>query len=343
MKTTKIIVLAGCVIGALLFLGAGFVLYRGVVQFGEARDDLEDAKLDLGRYYEAKVFPSESNVNRERDNTKQVDLWFKELVGELCKGNVISDERSPSKFIGVFESVQRRLVKEARKAGTVLPDPADSFSFGFGQYSGTGTLPKPTDVPRLTEQLVIVNRLALILFNNRVKTVTKIEREAFEQADQSADSQAGESRRDDRRRDRRSDSRRDRDRRKPTASASVGDAGRIRAGELYARMHFVLEFRAKQSALLDILNALAAHPMFIVVTSVSLSKPTPELVPVIAEEESEDSRAGFGGELTSEKTAEAPKLGPKYPVCGIKMEIPLDVRLELDVYKFREATLDSGD
>ncbi len=81
--------------------------------------------------------------------------------------------------------------------------------------------------------------------------------------------------------------------------------------------------------------------MFVVVTSLTLSKTTPELVPKPVESDEDDG--GFGDPSAKASPLVAQRLGPNYPVCGIKMEIPMDVRLELDVYKFREAAVDSGD
>jgi len=341
MKTAKIIVAVGCAVGAILFLGAGFVLYRGVGRFNAARQDLENVQRDLDRHYKANPFPSTDNVDLERANTKQVDAWFNALMSTLGEGNVTSTERSPSRFKIAVEAASRSLVNASQKSGTELPDEG-AFAFGFDRYAGTsGTLPKPQDVPRLMEQLVIVNRLSLLLFRHRIKELGKIERDVFEAAADAPDSgeESGRGRSRDRSRARPSS-------RPASTSGSGSQAGILGEGDLYAKMHFAFEFRAKESALLGILNALADNKMFITVTSVSLSKKTPELVPEIVESEAGgESIAGmaFGAEPDSKASAEAQRLGPNYPVCGIKMEVPMDIRLELDVYKFREATVDSGD
>ncbi len=342
MKTAKIIVAVGCAIGAILFLGAGFVLYRGVGRFNAARQDLENVQRDLDRHYKANPFPSTENVDLERANTKQADAWFNALMSTLGQGNVTSTERSPSRFKIAVEAASRNLVKASQKAGAELPEEG-AFAFGFDRYAGTsGTLPKPQDVPRLMEQLVIVNRLSLVLFKHRIKELSKVERDVFEAAADAAvtEEESGRGRSRDRGRSRPSSG-------SASTSGSATKVGVLGEKDLYAKMHFAFEFRAKESALLGILNALAANKMFINVTSISLSKKTPELVPEISEEpEAGTGITGMGfGEAPQpkEKSLEAQRLGPNYPVCGIKMEVPMDVRLELDVYKFREATVDSGD
>jgi len=346
MKTAKIIVSVACAIGAVMFLAAGIVLYRGICRFNTAREDLEKVKRNLASYYEAPIFPSRENVVRELANAKQADAWFDELMATLRRGNVESDERSPSKFINVSETVRRRLTDEAKTAGTDLPSAAQAFAFGFDRYSGTGTLPKPQDVPRLTEQLVIVNRICLVMFKNRVKAVTKIERDEFEDASEAGQVTGGPEAAPRRRSSRRSAGRSgaagpDAD---MTPKSSRQQAGTIGENDLFARFHFALEFRAKASALVDLLNELSAHSMFVVVTSLSLSKPSPELVPEVVDPQAgSPGGAGFGATRTAAVAAATPQLGPNYPVCGIEMEIPMDIRLELDVYKFREADVDSGD
>jgi hypothetical protein len=349
MKTLKIIILSASAVGLTLFIAVGFILFRGITRFNTARADLDRAKTNLERYYEAPIFPSRENVDKELANAEQIDAWFDELMGALGKGNVTSKQRSPSKFKNVFEVARKRLVNEGQKAGTELPASGQPFAFGFDRYSGTGTLPKPQDVPRLTEELVIINRLTHVLFKHRVKAISKIERVEFEgkpgtAANVNAPAAAGGANSGNSRR--RPSSRRGRSGRSGAAQVQPNAAGPKNAGvigndDLFAKLHFVFEFRAKESALLEIINALSAQPMFVVVTSLSLSKETPELVPKPAEVEGDSN---FGGVSSTPADAVVThRLGPNYPVCGIKMEIPLDIRLELDVYKFREAAVDSGD
>jgi len=330
-------------------MGAGFMLYKGITDFNESRNNLDKLKTSLERHYKAEIFPSQENVKIELGNSDQADEWFNNLISTLSKGNIISSERSPSKFITTGNVVRSSLEKKARKAGTVMPDSKSSFAFGFERYTrNDGTMPKSEEVPRLIEQLVIINRICTILFENNIKEISSVKRDVFESvgdpgAENTAEA-AGRSRgRGGRSRSR--DSRTSRGSGDGGSSADVSQVGIIGDDALYAKMHFVFEFRAKEKALLDILNALSTSKMFVVVTSVSLSKKTPELVPKIVEPvDAEDDALGFGSRhpKKEDKPVVAPKLGPNYPVCGIKMEIPMDIHLELDVYKFKEADSDSG-
>ena len=323
-----------------MFLGASFMLYRGVSDFNASKRERAKIKSGLGRYYKAKTFPSSENVKQELENSSQADQWFNTLISELNKGNITSRETSPTKFKTAAYNVRHNLEKKARKAGTELPEISSSFAFGFERYAGAeGTLPKSDDVARLIEQLVIVNRISVVLFDNNIKSLSSVKRDVFEISAGVTSKQP--------KRSGRSRSRTARPSSSSSSSASLRNVGLIGEGELFSKMHFVFKFRAKERALLDILNAFSTHKMFIVVTSVSISKPTPVLVPdVVGSSENKDSVVLDAlGSNRSEKDDEAiapPKLGPNYPVCGLKMEVPMDISIELDVYKFKEADIDSG-
>lgn len=340
MKTAKIIIISSCAVGAILFLGAGFMLYRSVTDFNASKADLTKVKRSLDRYYDASIFPSLDNVKQELDNSQQADDWFGKLVSLLYKGNVNSSETSPTRFKNAANNARRNLDKKAREAGTEMPDSSANFAFGFERYAGTeGTLPQSADVARLIEQMVIINRISLILFDNNIKSLTSVKRDVFETSI-GAPKKAKRPTRGARGRAGRANAAQ-----KPSAAA-LANVGIIGSESLFAKMHFVFEFRAKEKALLDILNAFSTNKMFIVVTSVSLSKNTPPLVPAVvdpAAANGTDALAALDhGRAENTEDVVVERLGPNYPVCGIKMEIPLDIRIELDVYKFKEAGLDSG-
>lgn len=338
MKKAQIITLSLCAMGAIALLSAGFVLYRGISRFGQAHEALDTAKTRLEGFYREPVFPSSDNVRRENTNTVKLAGWFDELAAELRKGNVVSDERSPSTFKSVYlEKTLARLLQEAQAAGTELPA---NFGFGFGQYAGTPTLPSPEDVPRLMEQLVLVNRISRILFANRVKALGSVERAAFEVPALSPATSAvappapaGPSSR--------------RQRPQPAAApplaASAKQSGVVTEGALFGKHRFVIEFSAKESAVIGVLNALVASPTFTVVKVVRLNKGIPVLMPVTVDAAAAGTVPIPGFDAPSPTVASVLKLGPAYPVCGLEMEIPMQVRLEVDVYKFKGASDGSGD
>ncbi len=336
MKKAQVITISLCAVGAIALLAAGYVLYRGISRFGAARVSLGMAKANLEGFYREPVFPSNDNVGREKANTTKLAGWFDELAAELRKGNVVSTERSPSAFKTVYlEKALERLLQEAQAAGTELPT---AFGFGFEQYAGTDVLPRPDDVPRLMEQLVLVNRICRILFANRVKALSAVGRTAFE--DQAAAAPAAAAPAPSGRAGRRPT------RTQPAApppSAVVAQPGVVPKGALFGKYRFVIEFSAKESTLIGVLNALASSPSFTVVKVVRLNKGIPVLMPGTVDPAAADGVPipGVGAQPTT--AAPVLRLGPSYPVSGLEMEIPMQVRMELDVYKFKGDSDGSGD
>ncbi|HAS81450.1 MAG TPA: hypothetical protein DCS43_01920 [Verrucomicrobia bacterium] len=344
MKKSQIITLSLCGAGAVALLAAGFVLFKNVSRFNVANKSLENAKRQLAAVYNEPVFPSADNVTRERENTENLLTWFDELAGELGRGKAALKDGTPAQFIAILERFRYGLQQAAKAAGTEIPP---QFAFGFDRYSGTGTLPSPSDVPRLTEQLELVARMCKILFDNRVKTIRLVERAVFEEgssavAGSATPPAAGEGL----------------SRRQAAGQAAVSavvalapvdvrQAGIVQPGSLYGKYRFVLEFNAKESTLVGILNALTASPSFTVVKVLRLSNDVPVLMPDRAASPAGSGTEPMSGGVEGEPPAVAPdlatlRLGPNYPVCGLEMEVPMRVRLELDVFKFKGESNESG-
>jgi len=337
MKKAQIITISVCAVGAIALLLSTVVLYRGVSGFKTASGSLKTARSKLERFYREPVFPSAANVQLEKANAGQVDRWYDELAAQLRKGNVVSKERSPSAFKTVYLArTLERLFREAQAAGTELPD---GFGFGFERYAGTPTLPRPDDVPRLMEQLVLINRFSRILFANRIKAVSAVERAVFEDLVQAAPApEPVQTRRNVRRNTRQTAA-------PAPAAVKSAEPGVVPEGGLFGSYRFAIEFTAKETALLGVLNALSASPSFTVIKIVRLNKNVPELMPVV--QQAAEARValpvpGFGAAAPATPQPVV-RLGPNYPVSGLELEIPMQVRMELDVYKFKGDSDESGD
>lgn len=339
MKKAQIITLSVCAVGGIALLAAALVLFRYVHRFNEASKALDKAKKQLAGHYQEPVFPSSGNVKQEQSNAEDLNRWFDQLEKALSTGNVNSSERSPSQFVGILERARAKLLREAQAAETELPE---NFAFGFERYAGTGTLPRPDDVPRLTEQLVLVNRVCKILFENRVKSIGLVERAGFEDTPAGgatpatpvpveAPPPAG----------RRAVAGRGRASAQQSAAVAppaAGQPGIIAGDALYGKYRFAFEFNAKESGLIGILNALTVSSSFTVVNLVRLAKDVPVLMPTSGMRTQPGPDAGVLPTGLPEAATLAPvisRLGPNYPVCGLEMEIPMRVRIELDVFKFK--------
>ena len=351
MKPAKTALIVGAVVGVLLFLVVAFLLVRSIQSYNEGNTNYRSQRSKLEKYLKKAPFPSKENVALEVSNAGQIDSWFDDVITRLMAGNIQPrTQRSPSKFVSVYGAMQSALNQYARKQTVAVEE---NFTYGFDFYSGTGTLPAPDDVPRLMAQLEMVTRLSRVLFDARVKQLTAIERPVFEAAAKAsmAPSASKRSARPSRSKEnaRPSRSRSPKRGRKGKSTVGTGASAAATRAEvargLFKTERFVFTFKAKESALMEALNSLATIREFVIVHSVTLTKPVPALVP--------DATAPTGGGATAASAgdplamlglAAQPGAGPAPDappvveevrfVSGLAFEIPLDVTLELDVYTF---------
>jgi hypothetical protein len=301
MKKKKLLlVVAGVVVAALILL-AGFLLFRGIAKLKATQDRLERAELDLRGDYAKEPFPSTQNVERVRANVGTLDAWQKKLSEKLSVGQVMPDTtRSPSAFISLLEQTRRELLGIGGEAVD------ESFAFGFDRYFAEGSVrPVPAHVPRLTQQLLIISDVCKVLFDADVITLTGIQREQFEGG---------------------------------TRVVADPEAGLLQEGTLFTPLRFQFVFVTKEAALLNLLNRLARHTMFISVSEMNIDRTDPDVV--IPAEEEEDGNE-FIEEEPVEDTGEAEKPVvlslEERTVSGPRKQQPVTVTLELDVYRFLQA------
>ena len=355
MNTNKKIVLAaaGGVL-LLVFVFAAIMLFRGIRQFGVAEENLATARSQLDGFYKRKPFPSRENVGTTKSNVELMEGWMRDIVDVAKRKQVEPDAtKSPSVFINMLAKVRNSLQSKAKQTGLVI-DP--KFGFGFDRY--VKGEPATTDfVPRLIQQLMIVNGICNVLIDEKAKGIEAIEREQFD----GVRGTAVRASRGGRTRTSRGSARSSRGAARSPASSIMRRAsliapvtpdamtGGFTDDSLDSSLKFVFTFSAKQESLLQILNRLARHEMFIVVTSVDIESQEPASVAGSAGSEKKTGRTqaptllphGFG--VTA---ADSPKVEKKPAfvstpsrqervVLGGKLEQPVKVRMELEVYRFK--------
>lgn len=349
MKKKQIITYGIIGVGILLILAAAGMLLRSIMQYREQEQAFSRLRSRLSELYRAEVFPSEENVEIERENRAQLEDWFAELLEQLGEGNIVRDDRSPSQFIGRLERARNSLREQADRSRVRLPERGEDFAFGFERYAGTGELPSPDDVPRLTEQLLITTQLTRMLYESEISHLKQIRRDVFEaEAEQEPADRAPTRRGTTQTTRRRSD----------RAMPADRNPGILGEDDMFATYRFVLEFEAREEALMRLLNALADSSLYTIVRRVQLRKDVPSMIATQREatdgedaprEPEADVSFLFGEpdedaaeEITEDYDGRGPRLGDSQPVSGIEMETPMEVRLEVDVYKFRsvDETLD---
>lgn len=304
----KILVIVASVVIGLLFVGAVAILVRGFIQFSEVESSLKESRERLGSLYGRNPFPSQENLKKEKENLAAVEQELADLQLAMAEGQMEPVGQSPALFINQFFETQKDLLAQARAASITLPK---NFDFSFGRHM-TGILPASQDVPRLTQQLKIVDALCRIFYKAKVSSLTGIARQEFEVDAPGAAATA-----------------------KVTASGrrsaevelkNITDAtaGVIPPGQLYGRWHFVFQLTGREPAIMNALNGLAKSPVFAVVTRLNIEGEEKLF------ERKEVAVVKTGEESLTVK--EPPKAKDYRVVCG--RDAVLNARIEVDVYQF---------
>lgn len=325
---------AGTVVAVVIAAVAAVLLFGGISKFSTAEKRLQASIKKLRGFYEDDPFPSDENVEREKQNAARLREWYGKLITSLREGEIAPDpsDTSPSRWTSMYGAIRSELRKQATDKGVGLP--AD-FAFGFDEYA-LGAQPPPPDVPLLTQHLKIVKFLSTLLIEEDVDAIQALKREAIGEAKtavvqrpRTSSSGGGSlvggasSRRQSTQTARQPGATKKRPGKKAAAKVEP-------QGPLYARQHFELEFRAKEQTVLNILNKLAKNPAFTVVTSVEMVREGDDILKA---------------EQTIRKTGEgviplAEMRGDDYPsslermVCGAELEKPMLVRIKLNIYNF---------
>ncbi|NQU39303.1 MAG: hypothetical protein HQ523_05065, partial [Lentisphaerae bacterium] len=331
-KTQNIVLVALMSVLALVFAISAFLLFRGISQFSKEEKTLKRSVATLRNYYARNPFPSKENVEREKANGVDLQRWLGELSESLREGQVEPIQITPSIFKGLFSQKRDQLKILAKDHKVTVPD---GFAFGFERYSAGGALPAPSDVPRLAQQLMIADQLCRVLFESGASAVTQLRREEFDSAGVAEVGQVGRPNRPNR-------SSRARPSVARAASSIVnrpwtvtGDAGELKGSDLSARLRFGLTFEAREEALMKVLNQLAAHEMFVVVTLLQIEKESDDVV---------EPQSALGTVAEDNVMAGGSKHPPRSQrlMSGIALEQPMSVSMEVDVYRFAELTSGKG-
>ncbi len=347
MKVNKKIVFAG--VGGvflLLFVFAAIMLFRGIRQFGVAETNLAATRTSLDGFYRKKPFPSLDNTKKIKDNVASMDGWIRDIV-DFAKRKQIdpAETRSPSVFGNMLGKVKNGLQSKAKHGGVVL---SDDFGFGFDRYVA-GEQAKPEHVPRLIQQLLIINDICNILIDEKTKEIHSIEREQFDGAGATVTTTATRGSRGRNRSKSRGGAAVAAGLRRASAIAAspAGDTtGEFSGDDLDSKLKFVFEFSSKEAGLFDILNKLAKNEMFIVVTSVDIEggaeAPTKKTAATKKPSAGAASSFLFGQTTGDEAESVAKKSTYKRVpsreervMFGGKKEQPSKVRIELEVYRFK--------
>ena len=320
MNRTKIIVfgLLAAVVG-LLAVGS-IQLMKSLASAQEAREARDASYSRLKTLYESKPFPSVENAKLMREDVQALDQMRAVLTNALVVRNVPMPSLSPSRFIQELQTTLRdRLQPQAPIIEGVRVVP-DNFAFGFDRYMTAGApLPSEAAVPRLAQQLVIIEQIVQEVYAAKLGALRRITREDFDEA--STGTEESGSRVGGRR------ARRD--------QSDSSSAGSIRT-PYYSAQRLTIEVAGRQAAIGDLLNRLAAMKMFVTVTDVELRKSGEDLIPPPTLANAPSAISGLSVTAAAEEDMVS-KLAPgKRLVSGEGVDPPINARIELEVVSFEK-------
>jgi stress-induced morphogen len=321
MKSRKKMWLAaGAALAVILLAGALLLLYRTWNDWRRTGAQLDASQRELRRLFGMNPFPSQRNIDSEKKNLAALRTELAKLQKALREGEIKPVPQSPSAFNAQFWSVQKDLLAEAKARNVMVPD---NYSFGFQRHM-EGVFADHQDVPRLTQQLLMVQELCRLLYNAKITELKSIVRQEFEGGDVAAPARGAAN----------------------ADNPVVKDAGLIPEGRLSGQLHFTFRFTARSSALREALNQIARHRMIMAVTRCEIAgEDWHALAPRAATPEKKEKTTAAPRPIAKilGRTTPAPEAAPEKPegplprdqrmVCG--REVLLDVILDLDVYNFR--------
>ncbi len=293
--------LASAAVLLLLLAAAVWRLAVAVGEFNAAKRNLQAASARLAQLNNRDPFPSEDNVVLAKENYHELLDAYNELNDRLREGQVLPRPMGDSDFIPLLENTLRRLRAGFTANRVALPS---EFTFGFARYAG-GQMPASRDIPRLVQQLQIMESLCEAVMQSRMAELLDLSREEFEDAGAADDAAGGR-----------------RGRGAPPPAAPEDTAAGGDDGSLFRSQQFTMTLRGSEPAVMEFLNKVSALPMFTVVTSVELKNSRPGL--------QGQSAAPAGGK---EKPAATAPADPRERPVVIGRE-DIEARIVMDVYQF---------
>lgn len=320
-----IVIGVGAVLGvACLVLGALF--FMALSTSSGAAEQRDQAYEQLKSLYQAKVFPSNANIKRIKEDQLLLEAWATEASNVLSRAAIRVEDLTPVRFKQELQKTVRELVAEKSPAGKFVT--AD-FKFGFDRYLGdSDSLPQGGDVAQLAQQLKLIHLVVRELYAANIGKLTAVERDVFE-AD-AADKKPGTSSVAPRRAAAAA-ARRPGQNPATGAATAETDAMSPVLSSMLTRQKFTFGFQAKPAALIATLNRLAAMDAFLVVSGVEFVKAEDSIL--IAEQRKKE--AAKAAEEAKTSSASAAASTSDRTVTDPGREPPLNVKLSVDVYLFK--------
>lgn len=309
-------------------LGISILFFKALSTSREAAQQRDSAYEQLKSLYQAKVFPKDENIKRIKDDKKELEDWESNVSNFLAKASIRADDLTPVRFKQALQKTVQTLA--SKKSPLLLKSyVVEGFKFGFDRYLGdSDSLPQTADVPKLAQQLQIIQAVVTELYEANIIKLTSVEREVFEADATEKTARAGRPTR-------------------PSAAASrPGQRNPVTPGpvasdglspvlsSLLTRQRLTFGFQSKPSALMNALNRLAAMDAFAVISSVEFTKAGDSIGAAEERKKSTVKSSDEAKKSGSAATAVAEIMRDRL-VTDPEREPPLDVIVSVDIYLFK--------
>lgn len=326
-KHSTLIIGLGIAVVLLVIAVVLLVGYRSA--YMDSRAALDSARSRLSSLNNRNPFPSDANVQATREQLELVKSNYTGIADRLRANQLTVEAIEPAKFALLLEETVRRIRTFAASEGVSLPAEA---GLGFKEYAA-GKLPPndPAVMDRLVVQIKAIEDLVALLIGAKINSIDGLQRDMFEvEAEaQPAAEEGGRSARSS-----------GPDREAPAPVRLPGGIPAAPNSDLYSTERLTVEFTARESALWEALNRIAASKVTYVVVDMAVTSTAANLGKPV------DLKAKFGGARSGGT--------PGQPAATVALDSipreeriiggrePLKVKLVVDMYRFHETVGGEG-
>ncbi len=235
-----------------LLILVGLLLYRKIIEYRQTRQQVIAREMEWEQLTGRDPFPSAENREILVENLEVVQAQLNQMLSMVRQERLEAPPMERADFTQFLESIQRDLIRRARRAGTRLPD---SPSFGFARYVVAGESPEREHIPRLVRQMRMVEMLCRELFDARILSLVEITRQPFDE---------------DRERDLSVARGRDRTQMAPGEEPDARLKEKTDGLGVYSWEEFTLEFTAREPVLWDVIERFASAQIPIRIASLKI-------------------------------------------------------------------------
>lgn len=312
LRGNKTLMVGGGVCAAILVAELVMLGVSGM-RLASARNDWDTTHSELNRLLKRDPYPSAENVQVTEDNLDSLEYQVGEMAGELNRDPFPMGDVEAAEFSARTQGVIERFRQKSELAGIQLPQQTE---VGFAAYASGGAVPHAHHVPRLMRQLYSVERVANVLVESGVASITAMTRDVFE-------NESPEGPRE----------RRARKVPMPGRRGSATEATEVGIDGLYMVERIGMTFTADEAAVWRVLDGFARAPHFMTVsafghqTKSEILSYSPAAVKGGRDSDDETLQYLAGGILTGESALSR----PERIIAGNEL---VAVHLEVDVYNF---------